>query len=96
MMDPVITVRIPPLLTLDANTLEYVPYENVKDNPSHPLNPSYTRKDYYKDSEKLYWTFRVVHRDYEKYTSNYTQETATNKDTNAVLRKADAWRYHCD
>ena len=87
MMDPVITVRIPPLLTLDANTLEYVPYENVKDNPSHPLNPSYTRKDYYKDSEKLYWTFRVVHRDYEKYTSNYTQETATNKDTNVVLRK---------
>ncbi|MCD7907312.1 MAG: hypothetical protein LUH04_06455 [Clostridium sp.] len=83
-VNPSIVVRVPPLLAINPNTLTYVPYDEVVSDLSVPLNPEYKRKNSYSETEPLFWTYRVVHRDYDR-NGNYTTETAPSDFTDVTL-----------
>ena len=87
-VNPTIVIRVPPLLTINPNTLTYVPYDEVTDDLSMPLNPAYQRKSSYSETEPLYWTFKVVHRDYDK-NGHFTTETEPSDFTDVTLDTKD-------
>ena len=87
-VNPTIVIRVPPLLTINPNTLTYVPYDEVTSDLSVPLNPDYKRKNAYSETEPLYWTYKVVHRDYDK-NGHFTTETEPSDFTDVTLDTKD-------
>ena len=82
-VDPTIVITVPQLFKIEANNLQYVDYDTAKGDFTNPLNAGYERQNAYGDKEPLYWTFRVVHRDYAD-DGTYV-ESGPSKGTDVVL-----------
>ena len=95
-MKPTVVVKIPSLMEIDSTNLQYKDYyKDVKGDTGNPLNPDYKIRTSYPNAAPLYWTYRVVHRDYDGGNgAGYHNESTTtlDKDTTADLISAATYK----
>lgn len=95
-MKPTVVVKIPSLMEIDSTNLQYKDYyKDVEGNTDNPLNPDYKIRTSYPNAAPLYWTYRVVHRDYDGGNgAGYHNESTTtlDKDTTADLISAATYK----
>ena len=94
-MNPTIVVKVPKVLLIDSKNFSYVPYDEVEKDSTNPLNPAFTRKqNSYGENEPLYWTYRVVHREYDA-DGNVIKEEQPQQYTDADLKNSGVGYQPC-